>query len=104
MVTFIVIAVVIQVLLTTGVLAAALLVTGEQTTKSSLPKCLAVAVIAVAASYVPNLGFLSVLIWFAALMGVFEKSLSEALGIAIVCWVILLGIEMGVSVIHKMFA
>jgi len=102
MTTFIVIAVITQVLLTTGVLAAALLVTGEQLSKSTLPNCLGVAAIAVACSYIPNLGFLAPVIWFAALMGVFKKSLSEAFAIAIVCWVILLGIGMGLSAVRGM--
>lgn len=93
-----------QLLLTTGVLAAALVVTGEEISRATLPKCLGVGATAVAVSYIPALGFLSVIVWFAALMIVFKKSLAEAVVIAIVCWVIVIGIGLGSSAIRAMFA
>lgn len=81
---------VVQTLLSTGVLAGALFVTGEESiTKETLLKCLGITLMALLVALIPIPGFilLAPIVWFGALMSVFEKEFLEALIIAITCWV-----------------
>ncbi|MCA9131151.1 MAG: hypothetical protein KDB22_28900 [Planctomycetales bacterium] len=79
----------VQLVIGSGVLAGALLVTGEEAlTKETLLKCLGITLIALLIGLIPVLGLFSFVIWLGALMAVFEKDFLEALIIAIVCAVI----------------
>lgn len=89
----------VQLMVMTGTLAGALLVTGEKIDRATLPKCLLVTAVAVALAIatIPLFEFLASLVWFAALVGVFRKSVAEALAITVVCIVIGLGVTMAAS-------
>ncbi|MFN3191875.1 MAG: hypothetical protein ACE361_15290 [Aureliella sp.] len=79
----------VQLVVGTGVLAGALLVTGEEAvTKDSLFKCAGITLASFLVSLLPFGGLLSIVVWFGAVMTVFEKELLEALLIAIACVVI----------------
>lgn len=91
---------VVQTLLSTGVLAAALLVTGEEElTMEVLLKCLGITAIAILIGLIPYMGLVGGIVWFGALMVVFEKEFMEALLIAAVCFVINLAIGFGLGLL-----
>ena len=90
MIIFVIAAIIsIQTVISTGVLAGALLITGEEAiTKETLLKCLGITIMALLVALLPIVGCLSGIVWFAALMSVFEKDFLEAVVIAITCFVI----------------
>lgn len=87
-VLFFVVAIGVQVVLSTCVLGAALRVTGEDLDQETLLKCLGITLASFIFAMVPVIGWLSIVVWLAALMSIFELSFSEAFLIGIVCWAI----------------
>lgn len=85
-------AIIAQVVVSTASLALGLYLTGEVLDQEDYLKCLGVTVAALVMAMVPVLGFLSVFVWMAAVISVFEKSWLEALIIAAVCFAMRLGL------------
>lgn len=89
----------------TVILAVALMITGEEgIDRDTLLKCLGIVTTATAVSYIPVVGFMAIVIWFAGLMAVFEKTFGEALLVAVVCWVITFGARLGLGALANMMA
>jgi len=82
---------VVLLLINTVVLAVALLIVGEEINSGVLLRCLGLNVVALMVSFIPFLGFFSIVIWLAGLMMIFEKTFLEAVLVAFLCWVITLG-------------
>lgn len=88
----------IQIAVNTGVLAGALLVTGEEEINShTLLKCLGITVAAFVLAFFPFGGLLAGVLWFGALMAAFEKTFVEAILIAVVCMVISAVVKVGLD-------
>ena len=79
---------VVLLLINTVVLAVALLIVGEEINSGVLLRCLGLNVLALMTSFIPFVGFFSIVIWLAGLMIVFEKNFLEAVLVALLCWVI----------------
>jgi len=88
-----------QLLLGSGVLAGALYFTGEEIDQHDFLKCLGIILAAMIFSFVPVVGFLSGVVWIAAVMSVFEKTWSEALLIGMTCWIISLLGGLGLNIV-----
>lgn len=82
----------IQLLLSGGILAIALYFTGEGLDRDTLGKCLGISLAALIVSFVPVFGFMSIVIWVAAVMMVFEKTILEAIIIGLICGLILIAL------------
>ncbi len=94
------IAIPLRLVLSTAVLAGALLVTGEEeVTKESLLKCLGISALALMFSFIPFVGWAAGLVWLVAVMVVFEKDLLPAILIALACWAISLVVGFGLGLI-----
>ena len=65
---------VVLLLINTVVLAVALLIVGEEINSGVLIRCLGLNVLALMTSFIPFIGFFSIVIWLAGLMIVFEKN------------------------------
>ena len=82
---------VVLLLINTVVLAIALLIVGDEINSGVLVRCLGLNVFALMMSFIPFVGFFSIVIWLAGLMIIFEKNFLEAVLVALLCWVITFG-------------
>ena len=82
---------VVLLLINTVVLAVALLIVGEEINSGVLLRCLGLNIFALMMSFIPFVGFFSIVIWLAGLMIIFEKNFLEAVLVALLCWVITFG-------------
>ncbi len=89
----------LQLLISSGVLLLALFLTGEELDQSDFLKCLSITLAAMILTFVPVVGFISIFVWVAAVMSVFEKTWLEALVIGIVCAVISAVVGLGLNVL-----
>lgn len=90
---------VVMLAVTTVVLAAALSFVGEEINRDTLVKCFGINLVASLFGLIPVIGLLSVVVWLAALMSVFERSFKEALVIALACTAIMFVVFMGLELI-----
>ncbi len=91
----------VQLVIGSGVLAGALYFTGEGLDQDVLLKCLGISLAAMVVGLVPMIGFISIFVWVAAVMSVFEKTLLEAFVIGLICWLIsiVLGVVLAIIVV-----
>ena len=98
---------VVVTLLSTGVLAVAMWLVGdEELNRDTLLKCLGITVLVTLSGLVPGIGgLIAIAVWLVGLMVAFEKTFGEAFLIGICCWVINLVLRLGlIAAATAMFA
>ena len=89
----------------TGVLAVALLITGEEINSDSLSKAAAVVTFSVIVSYIPYVGGVFAMVsWYAGVMGFFERTFLETLLVTLACGVIFFVASMALAALAGIIA
>lgn len=104
---FFMVANVVAILVGTAMLCVGLLLVGnEGIDRDTILKSLGIVVLATLVTHIPYVGCLvPVAIWVVGIMVAFEKTFGEAILVAVVCWVLNLGVLMGLVVaVNAMFA
>ncbi|MEM6469845.1 MAG: hypothetical protein AAF802_09860 [Planctomycetota bacterium] len=91
---------VISFVIGTAVLSAAMLLIGNEVlNRDTVLKCAGIVLATSLCGLVPGIGvFISIAVWLVGVIVVFEKTIGEAILIALACWAISLVVQFGIGV------